>query len=123
MSIFGCAELDAPLAGVAGFVEHLGDVQQRLRRDASAIQTHAAGILLGIDQRDLHPEVGGIERRRVAPGAGADDCDTCRHDGWRSAASPALSCQLPVQRPSQSTDGRLTALGLTAGSSSPAASP
>ena len=64
------AELDAPVAGVLRLVEHLGDVQQRLRGNAAAIQAHAAGILLRIDQRDLHAEIGGVERRGVAARAG-----------------------------------------------------
>ena len=78
-----------------GFVEHLGDVQQRLRRNAAAIEADAARVLLGIDERDLHPEVGGIERRRVSAGAGADDCNACRHIRFHShdvqRHSPRLS--------------------------------
>ena len=71
----GLAELDAPLLGVLRFVEDLGDVQQRLRRNAAAVQAHAAGVLLVVDERDLHAEVGGVEGGRVAAGAGANDCD------------------------------------------------
>ena len=71
----GVAELDAPLLGVLRFVEELGDVQQRLRRNAAAIQAHAAGVLLVVDERDLHAEVGGIERGRVPTGARPNHCD------------------------------------------------
>ena len=75
------AELDAPVAGMRGLVQHLRHVQQRLRRNAAAIETDAAGVLLGIDQRDLHPEVGGIERRGIPSGTGTDDSNdvACRH--------------------------------------------
>ena len=79
MSTFGVAELDAPLLRVLRFLEQLGDVQQRLRRNAAAIQAHAAGILLVVDEGDLHAEVGGIEGGRVATGACADDCNVVRH--------------------------------------------
>jgi hypothetical protein len=68
----GVAELDAPLFRVLRFLEELRDVQQRLRRDAAAIQAHAAGILLVVDEGDLHAKVGGIEGSCVAAGAGAD---------------------------------------------------
>ena len=49
------AELDAPVLGVLRLVDQLGDVQQRLRRNAAAIEADAAGILLVVDERDLQP--------------------------------------------------------------------
>ncbi len=75
------AEGDAPLAGVPRLVDDLGDVQQRLRRDAAAVEADAAGILLFVDERDLHAEVGGVERGRVAAGARAEhsQLDGLRH--------------------------------------------
>ena len=45
------AELDAPRLRVARLVEDLGDVQQRLRGNAAAIDADAAGIHFGIDER------------------------------------------------------------------------
>ncbi len=39
-------EVDAPIFGVAGFVDQLGDVEQGFRRDASAVEADAAGIEL-----------------------------------------------------------------------------
>ena len=71
----GLAELDAPVPRVLRFVEDLGDVQQRLRRNAAAIEAHAAGIFLVVDQGDLQAEVGGIEGGSVAPGARPNHCD------------------------------------------------
>jgi hypothetical protein len=59
---FRIAERHAPRAGVPRFVDHLGHVQQRLRRYAAAIQADAARILLHVDERDLHAEIGGVER-------------------------------------------------------------
>ena len=79
MSTLALAELDAPLLRVLRFLEQLGDVQQRLRRDAAAIQAHAAGVLLVVDEGDLHAEVGGVKRCGVPTGACADDCDVMRH--------------------------------------------
>jgi hypothetical protein len=75
------AEADAPVGGMVRLVDHLGDVQQGLRRDAPLVQAHAAGVLLLPDQRDLHPEVGGIERRGISPGAGTKNCYVCGHVG------------------------------------------
>src|SRR5690606_27712093 len=37
--------------------DHLGDVEQGLRRDAAAQQASAAEALIGLDQHDLHPLV------------------------------------------------------------------
>ena len=72
-SIFGFCERDAEVGGVRRLGDHVGDVQQRLRRNAAAIEADAAGVLLRIDERDLHAAVGGVERRRVPAGTGADD--------------------------------------------------
>ena len=66
-------EGDAPRAGVARFVNHLRDMQQRFRWDAAAIETDAARVLLHVDERDLHAEVGGVEGRRVAARPRAED--------------------------------------------------
>jgi hypothetical protein len=62
---------------VARLVEHLGDVEQRLRRDAAAIDADPARVLLLVDEGDLHAEIGGQEGGGIAAGAGADDRDVC----------------------------------------------
>ena len=49
------AELDAPRFRVPRFVDQLGDVQQRLRRNAAAIDADAARVHFRIDERDLRP--------------------------------------------------------------------
>ena len=51
----------------------LRDVQQRLRRNAAAVDADAARVRLGIDERDAQPEIGGEERRGVASRPAADD--------------------------------------------------
>ena len=71
-------ELDAEVVRVRRLGDDVGDVQQRLGRNAPAIDAHAARVLLRIDERDLHPAVGRVERRRVSAGAGADDDQLCR---------------------------------------------
>ena len=68
------AEGDAPRRRVLRLARStLGDVQQRLRRNAAAIEADAAGIRFGIDERDLHAEVGRVERRRVPARTRTDD--------------------------------------------------
>jgi hypothetical protein len=74
------AEVHAPGLRVARFVDQLGDVQQRLRRDAATVDADAARVRLRIDQRDAEAEIGGKKRGRVAPGPGADDDELdCGH--------------------------------------------
>src|SRR4051812_32734447 len=51
---FRRAEGNAPRFGMARFAQDVGDMQQRLRWNAAAIETHAAGIDRRVDQRDLH---------------------------------------------------------------------
>ena len=43
---FRRGELDAPVLGLMRFFDQLGDVQQRLRRNAAAVEADAAGIQL-----------------------------------------------------------------------------
>ena len=64
---------DAPVRRVMRLAHHFGDMQQRLRRNAAAIEAHAAGIRFEIDERDLHPEIRRIERGGIPPGTGTDD--------------------------------------------------
>ena len=61
------------LERVPGFLEQLGGVQQRFRRDAALEGADASGIGLDVDQRDLHAEVCGMKRGCVAAWAAADD--------------------------------------------------
>ena len=62
------AELDAPRLGVARFVDQLGDVKQRLGRNAAAIDADAAGVHFRIDQRDAEPEIRGKKSGGVPAG-------------------------------------------------------
>ncbi len=62
----GRAELDAPLGRSMRLVDQAGDVQQRLRGDAAAIEADAARLRRVVDERDVHAEVGGVEGGGVA---------------------------------------------------------
>ena len=64
--------VDAELAAVPGRVGHLGGVQDRLGRDAAAMQAGAADLVL-LDQGDPQTELGGAQRARVAAAAGPED--------------------------------------------------
>ena len=78
-SILRLAELDAPRLRVARLVDQLGDVQQRLRRNAAAIDADAAGIHFGIDEGDAQTEVRAEKRGRVATGPAADHDELSRN--------------------------------------------
>ena len=62
-------KVDSPIFRLLGFFNQLGDVQQRLRRNAAAVETHAAGIHLRVDQRNLHAQISGEEGGCVAAGS------------------------------------------------------
>ena len=64
--------VDAELLALAGRVGDLGGVQQRLGRDAAAVQAGAAELVL-LDQGDRQAELGGAQRARVAAAAAAED--------------------------------------------------
>src|SRR5688572_26384931 len=74
----GLAERHAPVAGVPGFVHDLGHVQQRLRRNAPPVQTDTAGILLFVDERDLHAEIGCVESGGIATRPRTEYHELCR---------------------------------------------
>ena len=99
------AEGDAPVAGVLRLVDHLGDVQQRLRRNAAAIEADAAGVLLLVDERDLHAEVGGIEGRGISARACAEYRNLSR---IRAISRPVTEGRVArsLRRPSAGTASR-----------------
>ncbi len=66
------AEADAEVGEVLDLVDHRGDVQQRLRRDAADVEADAAQRRVALDQDHLEAEVGGAEGGRIAAGAGAE---------------------------------------------------
>ena len=59
-------EVDAPVGHFARFADHLGDVQQGLRRNAAPQQAGAAQPRIGFDDRDFEPQVGGQESGGVS---------------------------------------------------------
>ncbi len=70
-------ELDALRLRVTRFVDDLGDVQQRLGRNASAVHAHAARVRFGVDEDDVETEIGGEKRARVSARTTADDDELC----------------------------------------------
>ena len=58
-----------------GVVDDLGDMQQRLGRDAADVETHAAERRSRVDQNDVLPQIGGAEGGGVAAGTGAQNQD------------------------------------------------
>ena len=73
--------LDAELLALAGLVGDLGRVQQRLGRDAAAVQAGAAQLGL-VDQRHREVQLGRAQGGGVSAAAGAED-----HDVEGSAAA------------------------------------
>src|SRR5262249_8077512 len=68
----GRGEVQAPAVPLAGVGDQPRGVQQGLGRDAADEQADAARSGVGVDQGYLQPAVGGQERGRVPPRAGAD---------------------------------------------------
>ena len=77
---------------VTGLLEHLGGVQQRLRRDAADVEAGAAegGALL--DHRDLHAELRRADGADIAARAGADDDEIVSHGSLRSLDRHGRAC-------------------------------
>ena len=93
------AELDAPRLCVAGFIDELGHVQQRLRRYAPPIDAHATGVHFGIDERGREPEIGGQKRGSVTAGPAAHDDNlsrdhgiTCNHEDTKTRRGRIYPC-------------------------------
>jgi hypothetical protein len=66
------SERQAPGRGLFGLLDDPGDVQERLRRNAAAIETHSTQARVGIDERGLEPMIGGENGGGVAARAAAD---------------------------------------------------
>jgi hypothetical protein len=71
-------KFNSPVLRLLGLFNQLGDVKKRLRRNAATVKADPARIQFGIDQRDLHAQVGGEESGGVAAGAAANHGDTQR---------------------------------------------
>ena len=59
--------------GMPGFLEHLGRMQQRLRRHAADIEAGAAERRILLDHGDFHAELRRAHRADISAGPGADD--------------------------------------------------
>jgi hypothetical protein len=64
---------------VRGLGEHLGGVEQRLRRDAADIEAGSAERVALLDDADLQPELRGADGADIAAGAGAYHDDVVGH--------------------------------------------
>ena len=71
----GAPKLTPWLANAARLVDDLGDMQQRLGRDAADIEAYAAKGRPRVDQHDVLPEIGGAESGGIAAGTGAENQD------------------------------------------------
>ena len=67
------AEAHAVRTHRLGVVDDLGDMQQRLGRDAADVEADAAERRSRVDQNDVLPEIGGAEGGGVAAGTGAQN--------------------------------------------------
>ena len=116
-STFGSLNATPHASAWLRLVDDLGHVQQRLRGDTPAIQAHAARVRFLVDKGDLHAEVGGIERRRIAARPRAEDGDLRRlvchqpmRTGGRAARSPRRpSAESAWRRRHRSRGGRTRA--------------
>ena len=82
-------DVDAEVLGVADALGEGGRLEERLGRDAAAVEARAADLVL-VDEGDLEAELGGPEGGRVAAGAGAEDDEVevvGRADGHGQAIS------------------------------------
>src|SRR6516162_1517240 len=75
----GQVELGRPHAnahlgkGVRGLLEHLGSMQQRLRRHAADVEAGAAESVVLLDDRDLHAELSRADRADISAGTSTND--------------------------------------------------
>ncbi len=65
------AEFDPVRAHRGGFVDGLGDMQQRLRGDAADVEANPAKRCARVDQHHVLPEIGGAEGGGIAARTGA----------------------------------------------------
>ena len=101
---------DAERLRVRELVEQVGRVQQRLGRDAAAMEAGSAQERILLDDGGLEAELPGADRGDIAAGAGAQNCDvedfvlsqdpTPRCVGERRRRSPGhvLCVSAPVMR-------------------------
>ncbi len=66
---------DAAMRRFARVDDLVRRVKQRLRRDAAAIQAHAAEMFVAFDENDFLAEVSGVKRRGITARTGADNYD------------------------------------------------
>src|SRR5262249_4214644 len=67
------AEVDAPVLGLPGFLDELGDMKERFRRNAAAIDAHAARMRCGIDKCGGEAKIGRKKGGRVPAWTAPDD--------------------------------------------------
>ena len=72
---FGRFKNNAAMGGFARAGNAVDGVQQRLGRDAAAIEADAAEAFVALDENDFFAEVGGVKRRRITARAAAHNYD------------------------------------------------
>ncbi len=83
---------------VGGLREHLGCVQQRLRRYAADVEARAAVRLALLDDGHFQSQLRGADRAHVTTGPRSDDNQIIRHDGRFHCAVIARSVAVSVRR-------------------------
>ena len=68
----GRRKTDTEIAGMLGLFHHGGDMEQRLRRNATDVEADTAEGRVAFDDDSLHAEVRGPERGGIAAGTGAE---------------------------------------------------
>ena len=92
------AEAHAVRTHRLGVVDDLGDMQQRLGRDAADVETDAAERRSRVDQNDVLPEISGAESGGVAAGTGAQNQNIGLEIGLSAGISSGLR-RGPAARP------------------------
>src|SRR5690606_36449420 len=97
-----------------------GVAQQRLRRDAPDVETHAAPVL-GFDDGGVQPQLGGADGRDVPTGARSQHDDVIVSHGPTLMARPRCRSATPgpsvlVRRPDDSRTTRSLSASTTAAS-------
>ena len=74
-------ELDTVLSHLGGLVDDFRCMQQRLRRNTTHVEAHAAEHVPALDEDHVHAEIGRAERRRVTARPCADNDQLGRMSG------------------------------------------
>src|SRR5205823_1641485 len=68
-------KVHAPVRRMSRFIDNCGDMQQRLRWNATHVKTNSTRVFLPANERDLHTEISGQKSGGVSTRPSAEDCD------------------------------------------------